>query len=56
MAESNAEMTSPPAFLMILASPFLRPRAAGRSSVRRVSMQERTASFLSGYLSVRYCS
>ena len=37
-----------------LASPFLSPNAAGRSSVRRVSMQLTIASFLSGYLSVEY--
>lgn len=40
--------------LIILASPFLSPNAAGRSSVRRVSMQLTIASFLSGYLSVEY--
>ena len=37
MAESKAEITSPPAFLMILASPFFNPSAAGSSSVSRVS-------------------
>ena len=37
MAESNGLMTSPPAFLMSLASPFFSPRAAGRSAVSLVS-------------------
>ncbi len=44
--------TSAPATLMIFASPFLSPSAAMSSSVRRVSMHDTTASFLSGYLSV----
>ena len=38
------------------ASPFFRPRAAGSSSVSLVSIHDSTASFLSGYLSVRYFS
>ena len=38
------------------ASPFFRPRAAGSSSVSRVSIHDNTASFLSGYLLVRYFS
>ena len=56
MAESKGEMTKPPAFLMNLASPFLRPKAAGSSSVKRVSMHESTAKCLSGYLEVIYFS
>ena len=32
------------------------PNAAGSNSVSRVSMHDRTASFLSGYLSVKYFS
>ena len=52
MAESISDRTSPPAFFMIFASPFLRPRALGSNSVRRVSMQVRTASFFAGNLSV----
>ena len=49
------EITAP-AFFIIFASPFLRPRAAGRNSVKRGSIQERMASFLSGYLFVIYFS
>ena len=56
MALSNGAIIKPPAFFIILASPFLSPKAAGNNSVRRVSMQLSTASFLSGYLSVTYCS
>ena len=44
--------TSAPATLMIFASPFFSPSAASSSAVRRVSMQDTMASFLSGYLSV----
>ena len=44
--------TSAPATLMIFASPFFSPSAASSSAVRRVSMHETMASFLSGYLSV----
>ena len=56
IAESKAEMTRPPAFLIIFASPFFRPNAAGSSSVSRVSMHDNTANFFSGYLSVIYFS
>ena len=46
-------VTTPPAFLMIFTSPLRSPRAAGRSSTSRVSMQVRMAIFLLGYLLVR---
>ena len=48
--------TSAPATLMIFASPFFSPKAASKSSVRRVSMHDTMASFFSGYLSVWYRS
>ena len=47
---------TPPAFLIIFTSPFLMPKAAGNNSVSRVSMHERIAIFLSGYLLVIYFS
>ena len=37
MAESKAEITKPPAFLIIFASPFFKPRAAGSNSVSLVT-------------------
>lgn len=43
MAESNGLITSPPAFLMSLASPFFSPRDVGRSAVSLVSIQDKTA-------------
>ncbi len=52
----NGPRMTPPAFLIILASPFFRPKAAKRSSVRRVSMQATIATFLSGYFVVSYFS
>ena len=52
----KAWLTTPPAFLMIFTSPFLIPRAAGKSSVSLVSIQVIIAIFLSGYLLVLYCS
>ena len=42
----------PPAFFIILTSPFFIPNAATSNSVRRVSIQESMAIFLSGYLLV----
>ena len=44
--------SNPPAFFIIFTSPFLTPNAAGISSVNRVSMQDKIAIFLSGYLFV----
>src|SRR5699024_11179271 len=46
----------PPAFFIIFTSPFLMPKAAGSKAVKRVSIQERMAIFLSGYLFVMYFS
>ena len=46
MAESNGLITSPPAFLMSLASPFFSQRAAGRSAVSLVSIQDKMANIL----------
>ena len=37
MAESKTEITKPPAFLIIFASPFFKPRAAGSNSVSLVT-------------------
>lgn len=54
MVESKGLVMVPPAFLMILTSPLRMPRAAGRSSTRRVSMQVTMAMRLSGYLEVSY--
>lgn len=47
---------TPPAFFIIFTSPFLIPNAAGSKAVSRVSIQERIAIFLSGYLLVIYDS
>ncbi len=52
MVESKGLVIVAPAFLIIFTSPLRRPRAAGSSSTRRVSMQVTMAIFLSGYLSV----
>ena len=56
ITEPQGWVTSAPAFLMSLASPFFKPNALGNNSIMRASMQERMASSRPGYLLVKYFS